>query len=82
MTPLKKIRIKNGLTLSDVVSLLAGKGEGIDTGNLSRIERGIQRPSPKLAESLVSVFEGGINEMHIIYPERFSERTTSELTIE
>lgn len=80
MTPLKKIRIKQGLTLSDVVSLLARNGESIDTGNLSRIERGIQRPSPKLAESLVSVFKGGINEMHIIYPERFSGHPASSLT--
>lgn len=76
MTPLKKIRIKNGLTLSDVVVLLAGKGESIDTGNLSRIERGIQRPSPKLAESLVSVFDGGINEMHVIYPERYASHSS------
>ncbi|HAB91945.1 MAG TPA: XRE family transcriptional regulator [Pseudomonas sp.] len=71
MTPLKNIRIEQGMTLSDVVDLLATRGESIDTGNLSRIERGIQRPSPKLAESLVSVFGGAINEMHVIYPERF-----------
>lgn len=74
MTPLKKMRIKKGLTLSGVVSLLAGKGESIDTGNLSRIERGIQRPSPRLAESIVSVFGGELSEMHIIYPERYTGR--------
>lgn len=73
MTPLKNIRIRQGKTLRDVVNLLAAKGESIDTGNLSRIERGIQRPSPKLAESIVNVFGGAINEMHVIYPERFPD---------
>ena len=73
MTPLKNIRIRQGKTLRDVVNLLAAKGESIDTGNLSRIERGIQHPSPKLAESIVNVFGGAINEMHVIYPERFQD---------
>lgn len=71
MTPLRKIRIKKGMTLSDVVQRLAKEGEVIDTGNLSRIERCIQRPSTTLAEALAVVFKNGVNEMHILYPERY-----------
>lgn len=74
MTPLRKTRIKNGLTLSDVVASLALKGEHIDTGNLSRVERGIQQPSPRLAEALANVFAGSIDEMHVLYPERYMSK--------
>lgn len=73
MTPLRKIRVNSGMTLSEVARRLAELGEAIDTGNLSRVERGIQRPSARLAEALANVFSGSINEMHVIYPERFSD---------
>lgn len=71
MTPLRKTRINSGLTLSEVVSRLSALGENIDTGNLSRVERGIQRPSARLAEALAGVFSESINEMHVLYPERY-----------
>lgn len=74
MTPLRKTRIKKGLTLSAVVTALALKGEHVDTGNLSRVERGIQQPSPRLAEALAAVFAGSINEMHVLYPERYMDK--------
>lgn len=73
MTPLRKTRVNSGMTLSEVARRLAELGEAIDTGNLSRVERGIQRPSARLAEALANVFSGSINEMHVIYPERFSD---------
>lgn len=74
MTPLRKTRIKKGLTLSAVVTSLAARGEHIDTGNLSRVERGIQQPSTRLAEALAYVFSGSLNEMHVLYPERYMNK--------
>ena len=66
-TPLKKARIKRGLTLADVAETV-----GSDTGNLSRIERGQQIPNRKLLSNLVELFkENEITEVHILYPERF-----------
>ena len=46
---------------------------GSDVGNLSRIERGAQAPSPELAEKLCRFFDGEINEIQIFYPWRFTE---------
>lgn len=73
MTPLKKARSDRGWTLAQVVKRLAETGEQIDTGNLSRIERGVQRPSPALAENLVAVFQGDLTEIHVLYPERYQD---------
>lgn len=73
MTPLKRARVQKGWRLADVVDRLRAAGEVIDTGNLSRVERGVQRPSAGLAEKLCVVFEGGLTEIHILYPERFVE---------
>lgn len=64
-SPLKQARLARGLTLEQVAS-----GVGIDTGNLSRIERGLQVPSKELAEALVKYFDNEVNETQIIYPER------------
>lgn len=64
-SPLKKARLKRELTLQQVSVAV-----GTDTGNLSRIERGIQIPSKELAEGLVKYFDNEITETQIIYPER------------
>ncbi|VVP62051.1 hypothetical protein PS870_06516 [Pseudomonas fluorescens] len=71
MTPLKKARTLRSWTLADVSARLAQAGNQVDTGNLSRIERGTQRASTSLAESLCRVFDNEITEIHILYPERF-----------
>lgn len=49
---------------------------GSDVGNLSRIERGVQIPSKELAEKICQQFDGEINEMQLIYPERFTPQAT------
>lgn len=67
ITPLRAIRCSKKLRLIDVA-----RAVGIDTGNLSRIERGVQKPSLLLAESLSCFFDGSINELQILYPERFN----------
>jgi len=73
MTPLKRARLEKKWTLADVSARLVQIGDAIDSGNLSRIERGVQRASATLAESLSKVFGGEITEIHILYPERFPD---------
>jgi len=73
MTPLKRARIARKWTLADVSARLALRGDHIDSGNLSRVERGVQRASASLAEGLSKVFDGEITEIHILYPERFHD---------
>lgn len=73
MTPLKRARLEKKWTLADVQARLVQIGDAIDSGNLSRIERGVQRASATLAESLSKVFGGEITEIHILYPERFTD---------
>lgn len=73
MTPLKRARIARKWTLADVSARLALLGDPIDSGNLSRVERGVQRASTPLAENLSKVFDGEITEIHILYPERFRD---------
>lgn len=60
--------MKRQLTLQDVAQAV-----GTDTGNLSRIERGLQIPSKELAEALVKFFDHEITETQLIYPERFAD---------
>lgn len=72
MSPLKRARISRNWTLADVTARLAALGDRVDSGNLSRVERGAQRASTSLAEKLVQVFEGDLTEIHILYPERFA----------
>lgn len=74
-SPLKAARLKRELTLQHVADAV-----GIDTGNLSRIERGTQVPSKDLAEKLSKFFDGEINEIQIIYPERFSTADATDET--
>lgn len=78
MSPLKRARQSRSWTLADVSTRLAALGDRVDSGNLSRIERGAQRASAALAEKLVLVFEGDLTEIHILYPERFTSTGTDE----
>lgn len=72
MTPLKRERLNRGWTLVDVSERLEALGvDRVDSGNLSRIERGVQRASVALAENLCRAFDHRINEIQILYPERF-----------
>lgn len=65
-TPLRAIRKRLGQTMTEV-----SVSTGIDQGNLSRIERGSQPASKETAEKLARHFAGYLNEIHILYPERF-----------
>ncbi|WP_236238462.1 helix-turn-helix domain-containing protein [Pseudomonas faucium] len=78
MTPLRKARKEKGWRLADLVERLQAIGEVTDTGNLSRIERGIQRPSAKMAESICKVFgKRSLTEIHVLYPDRFADKTAA-----
>lgn len=65
-TPLRKARLKAKMTIQEVASSIK-----CDPGNLSRMERGIQRPSPEVAERLAKLFNTELTEIQILYPERF-----------
>ena len=68
-SPLKQVRLKRGKTIQEVADAV-----GIDTGNLSRIERGLQVPSKSLTEKLARFFDNDVTETQIIYPERFAQQ--------
>jgi transcriptional regulator with XRE-family HTH domain len=70
-TPLQRLREKRGKTLEEVAAAVE-----IDTGNLSRIERGKQK-SVAMATKLVEYYGvGSISELEILYPERYPEPAT------
>lgn len=71
-TPLRQVRERRNLTIQQVASAV-----GIDSGNLSRIERGIQVPSKDLTEKLSQYFDNEVTETQIIYPERFASGADS-----
>ena len=62
-SPLKRARLAHGLTLEQVATAV-----GIDTGNLSRIERGAQVPSVARTARLAKFFAGAVTETQIINP--------------
>ncbi|MGF6641824.1 helix-turn-helix domain-containing protein [Paraburkholderia sp. MM6662-R1] len=67
-SPLRKVRHGRGLTLDDVARKI-----GTDTGNLSRIERGLQCPKAAMAAKLAEFFAREIEECHVTYPERYAD---------
>jgi len=70
LTPLATIRKSRGLSLGDLSKMV-----DYDRGGLSRIERGIARPRPELANRLVTAFEGKITRDQILFPEEYPEPT-------
>jgi transcriptional regulator with XRE-family HTH domain len=67
-SPLKQTRLRRGGTLAAVSAAV-----GTNTGNLSRIENGKQKASPKLAAKLALYFGHEITEIQILYPERYAQ---------
>jgi len=68
-TPLLEARLAAGLTQKDLAVSL-----GIDQGHLSRIERNLCQPKSDLAALIVSKFKGRLDELKILYPERYMDR--------
>ncbi|MDC9591601.1 helix-turn-helix transcriptional regulator [Xenorhabdus sp. XENO-10] len=65
-TPLRRIRLKNKLTIAEVAAAI-----NCDVGNLSRLERANQAASLEMAEKLSQFYKGMIDEMQILYPQRY-----------
>jgi len=64
ISPLRRARLSQGKTLNEV-----GSAVGIDSGNLSRIEKMRQVAGLELAARLADHL--GISELEILYPTRF-----------
>lgn len=70
-TLLRKVRTDNGLTLRQVAD-----GTKIDFSGYAKMEKGQQRVGAQTAEKIIRFFskrvpEAGLNELHVIYPERY-----------
>lgn len=50
-------RLENGLTLRDLAARCAEAGEPANFSNLSRIERGLNHPRPRLLRVLAKVLD-------------------------
>lgn len=73
--PLRQARRIAGKTLESVCREMGAIDVHIDVGNLSRIERGKQTPSPTVVQALAAVFaKQGLTELHILYPDRFEDQ--------
>lgn len=79
MSPLRNARKQRGWRLQHVVDRLKQVNCNMNTGNLSRIERGEQTPSPVTAEKICLVFGGELTELQILYPERFKDQAPKEV---
>ncbi|RFA24424.1 hypothetical protein CAI21_21615 [Alkalilimnicola ehrlichii] len=77
-TPLRRVRRESGQTLKSVADSV-----DYDVGNLSRVERNLQKAPADLAERLSRHFEGRISELQILYPDRYmppvSDSSTNSL---
>ncbi|MFM9563286.1 MULTISPECIES: helix-turn-helix domain-containing protein [Streptomyces] len=56
-SPVKQGRLRAGLTLEDLAEKCAAVGAPVGRSNLSRIERGIQIPRPRLRSVLASLLD-------------------------
>jgi transcriptional regulator with XRE-family HTH domain len=70
VSPIRQVRKQRGQTIEQVAAAV-----GTDAGNMSRIERLMQRPSLEMAEKLAKHFGYAITEMEILYPKRFINKT-------
>lgn len=71
-TPLRQARERRNKTLAEVAAAV-----GLDTGNLSRIERDEQTPSLEVAANLAAFYGHEISEIQILYPKRYMPAPTS-----
>lgn len=63
ITPLRKLRVQQKVTINQL-----SQAVDIDVGNLSRIERGLQRASLERAQRIADFFSQKVSVMEILYP--------------
>lgn len=56
-SPVKQGRLRRGMTLEDLAEKCAADGAPVGRSTLSRIERGIQVPRPRLRSVLASLLD-------------------------
>lgn len=56
-SPVKQGRLKRGMTLQDLAGECAAEGAPVTDSTLSRIERGLQTPRPRLREVLARLLD-------------------------
>lgn len=56
-SPVKQGRLRRGMTLEDLAEKCAAVGAPVGRSTLSRIERGIQVPRPRLRSVLASLLD-------------------------
>lgn len=56
-SPVKQGRLKRGMTLADLAGECAAEGASVTDSTLSRIERGLQTPRPRLRGVLARLLE-------------------------
>ena len=61
-TSIQTRRLERGWTLQELVDRCADQGASTDTGNLSRIERGNQVPTPRLRKALAELLDLDVND--------------------
>jgi transcriptional regulator with XRE-family HTH domain len=62
-TPMRDRRLERGLTLRDVADECADRGVPVDNSQLSKIERRLATPRPKLRAVLAEFFELDIDQL-------------------
>ena len=67
-TPLHRARVALGKTQREVALAV-----GIDPGQYSRIENAKERITPLKAAEVARYFNGKIDEMELLYPERYPD---------
>lgn len=73
-SPIKSARQKRGKSIHFVARAVK-----TSPGNLSRVENGKQRPSPKLAARLAEFYGHEVTEIQILYPERYEGKGTHDV---
>ena len=72
-TPLKKLRESREITQREVAEAV-----GIDQSTYHKIEAGIHSPRPETATALVKYFGSALNELHLFFPDRYSDYEVSK----
>lgn len=66
-TPLKLEKERCGLTTEQIAAAV-----GVKQPTISRIENGVRRPSPELANRIATFFKNAITRDQVLFPEEYA----------